>query len=357
MKKILICIFKYHGDVLLTSPVFSALKKALPEAEIHAYLFKDTYPMLEGHPAISKFIFFDQAWRKSFILKRIWLEIKMWLYVRSQNYDVVINLTSGDRGALVALFSGAKVRIGQERGGGLRQKDSFFTKVLRLTNTPRHIVDRNLDAIRALGIEPKREKLTYSISAESKSKVRDMLPFEDFVLIHPGSRCSYKHWPIEKFQELIQNLRKDGENVILSGGTSEDERALLEDIQKPFQSDSCVFSLGGKLNLKELGALIERSKLLICVDTVSSHIASALGKKLLVIFGPSDDIKWGPWMNPNARVVRKEISCMRCDQEGCGGSWKAFCLEELSSKKVYDEVKKLLNKLDLKVVTEIGSSN
>jgi heptosyltransferase-3 len=335
MKKILICIFKYHGDVLLTSPVFSALKKAIPDAEIDAFLFKDTYPMLEGHPDISNFIFFDQAIRKCFILKRLFFEIKMWLKVRFRKYDVVINLTSGDRGALVALFSGAKIRIGQERGGGLKHKDSFFTKIIRATLTPRHVVDRNLDALRALGIKPSQEKLFFGYSEDTKKRVETKLPFKDFVLIHPGSRCYYKHWPNEKFIQLIQSLREANQNIIISGGGSNEELEIAKTILEPFQSDPSVVSLVGDLTLKELGALIDRSKLLISVDTVAAHIASALQKKVLVIFGPSDDIKWGPWKNPLAKVIRKNMPCMRCDQEGCGGSWKSHCLDLLPTEDVF----------------------
>ncbi len=316
----------------------------MPDAQIDAYLFKDTYPMLEGHPDISNFIFFDQAIRKYFILKRLFLEIKMWLKVRFRKYDIVINLTSGDRGALVALFSGAKIRIGQERGGGLKQKDSFFTKIIRATLTPRHVVDRNLDALRALGIKPSQEKLFFGYSEDAKKRVETKLPFNDFVLIHPGSRCYYKHWPNEKFIELIQRLREVNQNIIISGGRSKEELEIAKTILEPFQSDSLVVSLVGELTLKELGALIDRSKLLISVDTVAAHIASALEKKVLVIFGPSDDIKWGPWKNPNAKVVRKNLPCMRCDQEGCGGSWKSNCLDELSTEDVFKGALDLISK-------------
>ena len=98
------------------------------------------------------------------------------------------------------------------------------------------------------------------------------------------------------------------------------------------------------MSLKELGALIDRSKLLISVDTVAAHIASALQKKVLVIFGPSDDIKWGPWKNPNAKVIRKNLPCMRCDQEGCGGSWKSHCLDELSTEDVFKAALDLISK-------------
>ncbi len=344
MKKILICIFKYHGDVLLTSPVYTALRSAYPAAEIDVYLFKDTHPMLEGHPSISKFIFFDQKWRKYSFFKRIWQELKMWSLIRKEKYDAVLNLTSGDRGAIVALVSGAKTRIGIQRGGGMKQKDSFFTKIVRTTDTPRHVVERNLDLVRALGITPMEKDLIFFIPEAAKTKVQSVLPYPDFILIHPASRCYYKHWPTEKFQDLIRDLRKQGEKIIISGGPGKEEQNLIAEIIAPFEGDPFVQSLAGKLTLKELGALIQTSKLLVSVDSVPPHIACALKKPVVILFGPSDDIKWGPWQNPQSEVVRLDVPCKRCDQEGCGGTWISDCLQRLPKDPVMRAIHKLLQK-------------
>ncbi len=343
MKKILICIFKYHGDVLLTSPVYTSLREEYPEASIEVYLFKETLPMLEGHPAISKFILFDQAWRKYSLPRRIVQEFKMWWKIRKEKYDIVLNLTSGDRGAIVALVTGAKIRIGIERAGGMKQKDRFFTKAVRVTSMPRHIVERNLDLVRALKIVPTKKDLIFYIPESSLIKVDAILPYPDFILIHPASRCHFKHWPTEKFQELIEDLRNRGEKIIISGGPGKEEKELIDQIMQPFAGDPFVQSLAGKLSLKELGALIQRSKLLISIDSVPPHIASALKKPVVVLFGPSDDIKWGPWQNPHARIVRLDLPCMRCDQQGCGGTWISDCLINLPKNHVLQAALQLLN--------------
>ena len=342
MKKILICIFKYHGDVLLTSPVYTALREKYPDASIEVYLFKDTLPMLDGHPAISKFILFDQAWRKYSLLRRLWQEFKMWKRIRDEKYDIVLNLTSGDRGAIVAGVSGAEIRIGIERGGGMKRKDRLFTKVVRVTSMPRHTVERNLDLVRALGVIPTQKDLIFHIPEVAFTKVDAILPYSNFILIHPTSRCHFKHWPTEKFWELISDLRERGEKIIISGGPGKEEKELIDQIMQPFGDDPLVQSLAGKLTLKELGALIQRSKLLISVDSVPPHIACALKKPVAILFGPSDDIKWGPWQNPRARVVRLDVPCKRCDQQGCGGTWISDCLINLPKKNVMLAVNELL---------------
>ena len=64
VKRALVIKMRHHGDVLLTSPLFTQLKKKLPEAVVDAFIYADTLPMLEGHPGISNFLLYDKAWKK-----------------------------------------------------------------------------------------------------------------------------------------------------------------------------------------------------------------------------------------------------------------------------------------------------
>ena len=111
VKKILVAKLRHHGDVLLTAPVFSVLRQRFPKATIEAYIYKATLPMLEGHAAIDGFILYDQAIKKSSFLKKLIYEWKLLWQIRKNRYDLVLNLTEGDRGALVAWVSKAHVCI------------------------------------------------------------------------------------------------------------------------------------------------------------------------------------------------------------------------------------------------------
>jgi heptosyltransferase-3 len=117
VKKILIVKMRHHGDVLLTSPVFSCLQHALPHASIDALLYQDTLPMLEGHPAVSRFILYDKKCKKLPLFQRIYHEISLYRQVVKGGYDLVINLTEGDRGAFAAMLSKAFCTVGLDRGG------------------------------------------------------------------------------------------------------------------------------------------------------------------------------------------------------------------------------------------------
>ena len=129
MKRILVAKLRHHGDVLLSSPVFTCLRRRYPDARIDAYVYKETLPMLEGLD-IDNYYLFDRKKRNTLsILKKIW----------QTKYDLAINLTEGDRGAIAALFSRAKVRVGYDPDKKTL-KNAAYTHMVRPVQRPRHTV-------------------------------------------------------------------------------------------------------------------------------------------------------------------------------------------------------------------------
>lgn len=343
VKKILVIKLRHHGDVLLSSPVFTNLKKSLPQAQVDAFIYKDTLPMLEGHEAISDFFLYDRAWKKLSFFGKLKEELALFREIRKNNYDLVINLTEGDRGALAALASGAKLRVGidPEKNGFLGKK-LIYTHLVKNCKTPRHTVEKNLDALRKIGLFPKEEErdLTFHISPETFKQLDIFSLPKDYVLIHPVSRWRFKCCPPDLIADLIRHLHAQKKTVVLTSGPDPIEMEMLEEIIKLTPPGSTI-NLGGKVSLKELGALIERSECTICVDSVPLHIASALKTPLVVLFGPSCERNWGPWMHPHSRVVSKTISCRPCYMDGCGGSKRSDCLYSLPLKNILTAVEDL----------------
>ena len=95
-----------------------------------------------------------------------------------------------------------------------------------------------------------------------------------------------------------------------------------------------VVNLSGKVSLQQLAGLIDRSEFLICVDSLPFHMASALKKPVVAIFGPTSEVTWGPWRNERAEVVAMPFSCRPCYQDGCGGSKRSDCIESISVERV-----------------------
>ncbi len=349
INKILVVKMRHHGDVLLTSPVFSVLKQALPHALIDAYIYDDTLPMLEGLPSISSFILYERQWKNLPFFKKIKKEFSLLLSLRKKKYDLVINLTEGDRGALASLLCKSKYRVGFDpKGKGLLGKKKLYTHIVKQVDKPRHTVEKQLDALRCIGIfpQPVERDLSWHIPpsallpVEKKLRERE-LENTPFVVIHAVSRWRFKCPPPEFMAKLILELRSLDKEVVLSSSPDPKEREMLEEILSHIPTLR-VHNLGGQTTLKELGALLLKAECLITVDSVPLHMASALKTPVVTLFGPTSELTWGPWMHPQSVVLTKNISCRPCFKDGCGGSKMSDCLYTLNPADVVDAVKSLI---------------
>lgn len=329
IKKILVVKLRHLGDVLLTTPVFSSLKKALPNAQIDAYVYEEAVPMLEGNPFVGHILTYNSQWKKRGFFFRLRREIALLREIRKQGYDLVINLTEGDRGVFSSWLSGAKIRVGFSPKGRLQKK--LVTHTVKHCPSLRHTVERNLDALRRIGIFPEESERELFFDAGKK---KEGAPF---ILIHPTSRWRFKCWSVPKMRELIERILKMGKRVVLTSGPDPIEISMVEAIAQGLNVD--VFA--GKTTLKELGALIHSCEVLICVDSVPLHIASALKSPVVALFGPTSDVTWGPWRNPHARMITQNFSCRPCYQDGCGGSKYSDCLQTLPVEKVMNALSSL----------------
>lgn len=123
--------------------------------DIDAYIYSETLPMLSGHPSISNFILYNKNWKNLSLYRRYLHEIALLKKIRKNRYDLTINLTEGDRGAIVAKVSGARYSVGFDpEGGGMKGKKKCYTHIIKHTPRPRHTVEKNLDALRILGLFP-----------------------------------------------------------------------------------------------------------------------------------------------------------------------------------------------------------
>ena len=317
---------RHHGDVLLTSPFFTSLKRAYPTAQIDAYIYKETLPMLDGHPAIDRFHLYDKGWKKS--LARYLKEAKLLYQIRKSGYDLIFNLTEGDRGALAALVSGAKYRIGVDpKGSGMKGKRKIFTHFIPEYPEIRHTVETNLDALRAINIFPSVEDrfLTLHIPKEVEERMTKLVP-EEYILVHPVSRWMFKAWPSSKMHAMIKHLLSQNHNVVLTSGPAPDELAFAAQVK----GDLPITDLTGKTSLKELAALIKNARAMITVDSVPMHMSAAFQTPLVAIYGPTSEIRWAPWQHARAQIVTSTHPCRPCYQAGCNNSGVSECLETLS---------------------------
>ena len=347
VRRALVIKLRHHGDVLLASPVLTALKGAAAHLEVDALVYDDTAPMLTGHPALSQLHTVGRAWRRSSAVQRLGDEWKLYSGLRERNYDLIVHLSEHPRGAWLSRTLGARWSVAPgmpDRGRFWKQS---FTHLYPLPkNGRRHQVELNLDALRRIGLQPPLEDRRALIvaGAEAEQKVANLLATEGiqqkaFVHLHPASRWKFKCWPAQKNAELIDRLAARGERIIITSSPDADELALVGDIVR--QSDAKVLNLAGKLSLKELVALISKARLSICVDSMPMHVASATGTPVVALFGPSGDIEWGPW-RVVSEIVTSDHPCRPCGNDGCGGGKVSECLTSLEVSRVFSAAGRLL---------------
>lgn len=347
LQRALVIKLRHHGDVLLASPVLSALKAGAPSLEIDALVYADTAVMLTGHPALAQVHCVGRGWRTAGPLERLAAEWKLYSALRARHYDLIVHLCEHPRGAWLARYLGARWSVAPSlpgRGGFWRKS---FTHLYPLPkNGRRHQVEINLDALRRIGLQPapahRRAQIVMGEDAERSvaALLTDLgIARKSFVHIHPASRWKFKCWPADKTAALIERIAARGERVVLTAAADSSEHALIADILS--RTRAPVVSLAGKLSIKELAALIASAKISVCVDSMPMHVASAVGTPVVALFGPSGDIEWGPWMVRSA-VVASDHACRPCGNDGCGGGKVSECLTTLDVGPVFAAVERLL---------------
>ena len=138
------------GDVLLVSPVFANLREHYPDARICALVNSGTEAMLTDNPSIDHIYVYQRAIKDTPFMSRMANELMFLKKLRAEHFDLVINMTEGDRGAVVALLSGAGYKVGvKSYGRGFRGKDKIFNQVVPHPAQGTHTVEQNLELLEA----------------------------------------------------------------------------------------------------------------------------------------------------------------------------------------------------------------
>jgi heptosyltransferase-3 len=335
LRRALVIQLRHHGDVLLTSPVFTVLRNQAPALEIDALVYAETRDMLDLHPAVARVHVVRRDWKETNALTRFAREWQLFRQLRERGYELVVHLSEHPRGAWLARSLGARYAVAPDFARKPRLWKKSFSHLFPLPpHARRHRVDINLDALRRIGIQPGEDerRLLLVPGEEAERSVEGLLAGQGlaargFIHFHPGSRWQFKCWPPERAAALVDTLVRRGERVALTAAPDERELELIAEIRKRTTAQVADFS--GKLTLKELAALSARAKLFIGVDSAPMHIAAAMQTPVVALFGPSGELEWGPWRVPHRIVASGEHPCRPCGNDGCGGGKVSECLTRL----------------------------
>ena len=294
-RRILVIKLRFHGDMLLTTPVISTLKQHYPDAKIDVLLYQDTIPILSENPDIHMLYGMSNrhtgAWGK---MKNLFTLLKK---LRANQYDLVVNLTDQWSVAGIVRCLAAPVKLSHQFNHRLSSfwKNSFTVHV---PFSGKHIVERSLSVLTPLGIDEYVTETTMRYDPKHWEHIHRQLQKQgvdgSYVVVQPTARQLFKCWDNDKFSQVIDAIQQRGYPVILTSGPSMDDLQCINDICQKCQSNP-ITQLAGKTNFPELAALIDHAALFIGVDSAPGHIAAAVHTPVISLFGPTDHVVWCPW--------------------------------------------------------------
>jgi len=278
------------GDMILLLPMLKHLRQRYPDAEIDLVCEQRNreIPGLAGESA--KLLLYDAH------------PLRTMLRLLRRQYDLAVDTEQFHNfSAVMTWFSGAPVRIGFKINPG---RNPLYT----------HLVNYDLAGYEA----DEFIRLLAPLGTTGKAVVEGCLKApvtegERLILIHVGASTRYKHWAPEKFAELAKRLTSLPGTRSFSVGLvgNRKDKALAETIAGISGLGERVKVLAGEMTLSQTAGLIGRAELFIGGDSGLAHLAVALAVPTVVLFGPSDPMKWGARGSRHA-VVRKDLACSPC---------------------------------------------
>jgi lipopolysaccharide heptosyltransferase I len=335
--KILILKPSSLGDIVQALPVLRLLKQHWPESEIHWWIDSRLAALLEGDPDLAGVVRFErERWVSARHWPEIWRSIR---WMRAQAFDLVIDLQCLARSGAFAWFAKGELLVGlDEPREGAR---GFYDIIVPRASFHTHAVDWYLAVLATLHV-PVHWNFTWlperlEVAAEIKRKWQT--DSARWVVLQPGARWLNKRWPAEYFAEVVRQLAWSHPDVrfAILGGEADRE---LGTVVARADSQRCL-DLTGKISLPEMVEWIRSSVLMISNDTGPMHVAAALRKPLVAIFGPTEPRRTGPYGSLPS-VVQTNLPCVPCLKSHCVWFQPLECLRTISPESIVVQAERQL---------------
>jgi heptosyltransferase I len=299
------------GDILHALPAVTALRQAHPDWVIDWVVEPRWLPLLaaEGstgrgpnQPIVDQIhLAPTRQWRKAPLGWKTVSEIRILRQaLRAAGYDAVLDLQGAIRSAVVGRLAGCPRLIGEAEP---RERAARRLYSERVETRGVHVIEQDVELASAVAgdaLAPVRPLLPVDPAAEAWAE--KILPpsTQPAVLINPGAGWGAKRWPVERYAVVAQSLIERGCRVLVNAGPGEE--ALTESISKATNGAAAPID-SSPSSLAQLIALTRRVALVIAGDTGPLHLACALGKPVVGIYGPTDPTRNGPY-GTRFRVLR-----------------------------------------------------
>ncbi len=308
MKNILVINFGGIGDEILFLPTIATLKKEFGNCKITLCLEKRSRAIGDLTPLIDNMIFADI---KAAGAKKYFEILKMLFGTWGKKFDMVISSGKSPAIAVILFLTGIKKRF------GYAAKTSFLLTCAAPLNENQYAANMYHDLIKPLtDIECEPPKIEIKDEHAADYLLGNKFLKEGFVALHPGvSKISVEKniikCPAPDFWvNLINGMLDAGKNVVILGGS--DDKQTVEKIAPQIKNCENFLNLFGKTkNMMDMVRVINKAQCMICVDSAPMHAAVGLNKKVLAIFGGTNEEKLLP-KNPNFISVFNPVPCRPC---------------------------------------------
>lgn len=337
-ERILLIRTDHIGDVLLSLPVATALKKQFPRLKVDMLVRSRVAPLLRGHPDLNDVIICDRENGSSHGKKVLSLRREL----RSNRYEVAVVLHPTWRDALVPFLSGIPARVGTAY--------RFYSFLFNLKvgehrkHNLKHESEYNLGLLRPLGIDygkSGRPLPRVYLRPDELRKGREILEelgvslTRPLVILHPGSAGSSLRWPLRRFAELADLVvSKTEAQVFVSWGP--EEKDLSRYLRR--LASAPVFSFPVPVDLRTLFSVYKQAAVFVGNSTGPMHLAAAVGLPVIAVFSPvkaTSEVRWGPLGENHTVFVPPVKVCDSCRGEKC----QYFdCMNRVLPEVVFDRV-------------------
>ena len=296
-REILIVMLSALGDAVHVLPVLNALKRKWPESRITWVIQPVPYQLVRDHAAVDDFIIFQR--RRGRHALRSYREVRRaW---RGRRFDLLINLQVYLKAGLITALAPARIKLGFDRQRA-RDLNWLFTNRRIPPRAMQHVQDQYFEFIEYLGVAPEPVEWRIDITPEERAAQSAFFePLGRTCAIVVGTSKPVKNWAPNRYARVIEALERDfGLRTMLVGGPSEFERDLAERIMQT-ASVKPLNLLGD--DVRRLVYLLDGATVVISPDTGPLHIARALDKPVIGLYGYTNPRRYGPYRKYNDLLV------------------------------------------------------
>jgi lipopolysaccharide heptosyltransferase II len=317
------------GDVVFTTPLIRALRRAYPTAHLAYVVEPPAAPIVINNTHLDEVIIAPRTRG----VRRLLDDARLAAGLRGR-FDIAIDLHGGPRSAWLTWASGARERIGYDIAG----RRWMYTRVVYRArdHRPRHSVQNQWDLLEAIpgwhGGAAMRDADAVEMPTDAHADVRiadrlraaGVIEGDELIVVHVSAGNPFRRWPEKHFVDTVASLaaQSNRRRLVLSSGPSDREAAVrIAEAARARLGERAQRILDlGEFDLQELRALIGRSRLFVGGDTGPLHIAATSSTPVVAIFGPTLAARSAPWRA--ARIVTmsvepSDLPCRPCDQRVC----------------------------------------